>query len=350
MSSINLDGNAIPIINPTWVQRVDSPVICIEHSPNDDVLIIGLDDGYILIFNSKTGEFTDKIKAHEKACSSVKFNKNGNCFVSISEDGSFSIFEKNEITKSFIKFSNNKLSERWLEHVSWSQSDDVIICAGKEVWVYITSTKSMIKLGELSSTITGISWINKNEFVVCAYGGLAIFSILTKSLLEKIPYIGSLISVVVSPGEKYIVASAQDKSIMIWEIKTKKSLIMSGFESKSNYLSFHHKGLSMANACGESISVWDYSNKGPAGKMPVELTSLNGAVTDLKFSRNHDYLLCCNESGVLAFWNPSKSLYPLAISGISEHIINVATWNHTDSVAYIGLQKGIIAAIPMLQP
>jgi len=187
--------------------------------------------------------------------------------------------------------------------------------------------------------------IEKDCFLVSAYGGISIFSLSSKKLIDQIDYTGSLLKTVQSPDRKFLVASSQDKSISIWRMKTKEMMRMTGFDFKTTLIAFHHKGHLMANAYGNNISAWDFSGKGPAGKQPIELTQLNGAITNLVFSNKKNLLLSCTDQGLAAFWNPVKSDVPVAISGVIDQRINVASWNFDDSYIYVGLRNGAIVSI-----
>ena len=135
------------------------------------------------------------------------------------------------------------------------------------------------------------------------YGRVAFFHASTGRLRQKLEWIGSLVSMVLSPDGDIVACGSQDNSVHFWRRSTEQDSMMSGYPGKPSALAFDDTGTLLATGGGEAVTVWSFHGSGPEGTRPGVLEHHVEAVTTLAFARRGMRLASGARDGGVVVWS-----------------------------------------------
>ncbi len=317
----------------------DLDAVACDLDTYESIFAVALENGEVAIFNSSNGSLVKKTEAHQGSALKVRFSYNGEFLASSGEDGFLRIFETNSLDLLF----ENKVGSVWADCLAWSPKHNfVVVSAGKAVIGVDANSKSLVEYPLQTSSVSAIDWLNETTFGLGIYGGLRIYRVSGNKEVRSYDWKGSIVSTLFSPLGNYVACGAQDNSIHIWHLKSGKDFQMTGFTAKSRELSFHHSGNWMANASGNNITIWEFSNGGPAGKSPLVLGPTIDVITRLQYQRNGDLIFSGDRGGALLVWSPRESKSPLAVAGVLDQAVTCARWASDDKAILSALKGGCL--------
>jgi WD40 repeat protein len=204
------------------------------------------------------------------------------------------------------------------------------------VRVWTVDGKPLVEAEPLESTISALAWrADGSGLAAACYGGVHILTFVPGAKVRKLPWNGSLISLVWSPDAKIIACGSQDSSVHFWRLASGQDSQMSGYAAKPKALAFDSESKLLATSGDATVTVWDFRGKGPEGTRPLRLQRHQGLCTQLAFSPKKGVLASGSKDSSVLLWEPRRGSNPTRF-GFLEDEITALKW-HPE-------QRGLLAA------
>ena len=227
-----------------------------------------------------------------------------------------------------VKKHDNTYPDIYINTVSISPNEKYIIIAGTEnkyslflllgeaptakiLLCNLNNPKSIDTLTYHKSRIKHIDFSPNEKYFVTASDdkSIRIWDIKSKLCTDVLNgHIESVNYIDFSPNGKYIVSASDDKSIRIWDIKSKKCTdVLNGHIGSVKAVHFTSEGRYIASASSDkSIRIWDVSSK----KCIDILNGHTKGVSNVEFSPDGSFLVSSSYDGTIRVWE-FKSLQEL---------------------------------------
>ena len=122
---------------------------------------------------------------------------------------------------------------------------------------------------------------------------------------------------------------------------------MSGYPTKTHFLSFTAKGRWLATSGAESIVLWPFHGDGPMGKPPMELAGGDGVMcTAVASHPQHEVVAAGFDDGLLLIAEvASGKVVPVAPPG--QGAISALAWNASGSRLAFGTETGFAGTVDL---
>ena len=298
---------AKPDLTPRWSADLPDYVNALRFAPDGALLAAPTLAGPVAVLEAETGQVCYELAGHRGGTLAVAWSPDGRVLATGGQDGQVRLMRGNTGTLMTVLDGGGG----WVEHLAWSQDGRcVAVAIGKTARFFSASGERLGEVTEHESTITALRWLPQTELVVTAcYGGVQFLQAGQPQPVQRFPWKGSILSLVISPDGKYLASGNQDASVHVWRTKTGEDFQMSGYPTKVTTLAFSPNSRTLATGCGAAILLWDFKGKGPAGKKPQILKGHTGLVTDLTFiqAQGNRRLVSVARDGVLCTWAPHLS-------------------------------------------
>lgn len=193
---------------------------------------------------------------------------------------------------------------RWSARARWSGPERAAIADGRTAVVLDTDGRELWRTAAAPSTVTDLAWLRDGRrLALTAYSGVRCHERHRPDPVAAYSYVGSHLSIAVSPNGRWICTGNQDASIHIWRTRDAVELTMSGYPGKVSRLAFDDTGRWLASDGSPEITVWDFAGKGPDGSKPRMLRA-HDAVTALAWRPGTTATLATGGTeGRVAVWN-----------------------------------------------
>ena len=99
----------------------------------------------------------------------------------------------------------------WVENVAWSPDGKWLAAScSRQVHAYGADGVKIWRSHDHPSTVSAISWSGTEELATACYGRVSFFDAFTGKLRQKLEWMGSLVSMVLSPDGDIVVCGSQD--------------------------------------------------------------------------------------------------------------------------------------------
>jgi WD40 repeat protein len=217
---------------------------------------------------------------------------------------------------------------------------------GKNVLRVLSNGLNGAKHEQLGTVAECVSWSSDGrKLFVGAYGGVWMFQGDARAI-KKFPWKGAPLTVRISPDDKWIATGNQDASLHCWKIVNGSDLQMTGFETKVQHIAWRRSSDHLANASFDTISIWDFSGRGPKGSTPIELSGHAGRIIGLGYLPTRpNILVSAATDGAVCVWKPranGRSLISRFESGLSLSALAISP---SDEVIALGSDDGEVVLV-----
>lgn len=332
----------VPIRPPEWLRPLNDPIAAISGSPDGSRLAALTTDGQLAILEAASGDVIHRFTAHEGGAFQVAWHPKESVIASAGQDGRVRLWDPATGSET----ESIEAGAAWVDNLAWSPSGAYLAAgAGRRLTLWSHARRTVLhNLSDHRSTITALEWRRDERAVaVACYGTVRFYLPESGKIAETLPWKTSLISLALSPDNRWVAAGTQEQSVQIWELPYREGeeLAMSGYPAKVRELAWHHSGRYLATGGGEGIMVWDCGGKGPAGTSPRILEGHTGRVSILRYPLQGHTLASGGQDGNVLFWNAGKSTTALRqVSAGSP--VTALQWNAAAQAVAFGCHDGTV--------
>jgi WD40 repeat protein len=310
----------------------------LRFSPDGQILASGGFDGYIILWNIKTGKSIRAIKSHRATVTEVTFSKEGKYIASSSQDGSANVFET-ETGKKVASFLNrpfiitdsktkngvvvtDTVFQNGVSFVTFSPDSKYVYFAGDNGYVMkgdLTTGKSQsiastnYSDSQWYSNITGGTITADGKYLVLTVGHhVKYLDLKTEKFTQEIFYADAdLNDVVTVPNKNQIAVWSYEGKVTIWDNKSKSPIKSYLVSEPDNYsaASFNKDGTELlTSASGNEAKIWNTQT----GKFIRSLGGHSKIVRLSRFSPNEDIIATGSYDGTIRIWH-KEELEPVTL-------------------------------------
>ncbi|WP_149537934.1 WD40 repeat domain-containing protein [Siccirubricoccus phaeus] len=237
---------------------------------------------------------------------------------------------------------------KWVEHVAAHESGVRAAAVGKQLHLFDAKGEKLKTL-TTPSAVAGIAFDGKGKRVAAShYNGASLWFVAAKEdkarLLE---WKGSHTTIVISPDGTHVVTAMQENALHGWRLSDSQHMRMSGYPSKTKFLSFTARGKWLATSGADSIVIWPFFGGGPMGKAPTELAGGDGVLCSaVACHPQHEIVAAGFADGlVLLAEIASGRVVPVAAPGHGP--VSALGWNASGSHLAFGTETGFAGIVDL---
>ena len=300
MSDLNGDSPE-GVLRRGWSAAVGDYAIAGGWTLRGGALVVGDAAGGVYAFDGTSGAtiWTQR-RVHEGGVLAVAIHPNRPTFATAGQDGRVLVWSAAE---GRIRMALD-VGNTWVENVAWSPDGRWLAAScSRKVHAYGADGVKVWRSHDHPSTVSAIAWSSTEELATACYGQVAFFDALTGERRQKLEWMGSLVSMVLSPDGDIVACGSQDNSVHFWRRSTEQDSMMSGYPAKPSALAFDDTGTLLATGGDEAVTVWSFRGSGPEGTRPGVLEHHAQTVTALAFARRGMRLASGARDGGVVVWS-----------------------------------------------
>jgi hypothetical protein len=237
---------------------------------------------------------------------------------------------------------------KWVEHVAAHESGLRAAAVGKQLHLF-DARGGRLKTLAHPSAVGGIAFDAKGKRVAAShYNGASLWFVAAKDdkprLLE---WKGSHAAIAISPDGTHVVTAMQENALHGWRLSDSQHMRMSGYPSKTRFLSFTARGKWLATSGADSVVIWPFFGGGPMGKAPTELAGGDGVLCSaVACHPQHEVVAAGFADGlVLLAEIASGKVVPVAAPG--HGAISAIGWNAAGTHLAFGTETGFAGMVDL---
>jgi WD40 repeat protein len=309
---------------PQWRVEFGEYVRALDWDKTGKLALVGLANGRMTGVMASDGRSAFDVLAHDGGIKQVAIAPTGDLFCTCGEDSVAKLWSMDgKLVRELEGYDS-----RWVEAVAWAPSGRLLsVAAGRRVRVWSNHGEPLTESEALPSTVTGLAWSGDENVVAAAcYGGVYLLPTLAGATMRLLPWKGSLISIAWSPDGKVIACATQESTVHFWRVASGDDAQMSGYRFKPQSLAWDRDSKLLATSGDDTITVWDFSGRGPEGTQPLQLRGHQALCTRVTFSPDRCVLATAGEDHSVLLWEPRKTRSPIRYAFLEDAVTAIA-WN-----------------------
>lgn len=228
---------------------------------DNERLIAGLGDGRLV---NLTEDGLETLAEHQGALTGLRVLKNGSV-LSAGQDGRLLCISETG-TKELLS-----ASDAWIDALAVSPDGTITAAAiGKEVSVFADG-ELIATFTDHPSTVSGLAFFENNEkLAVSHYNGVSLWSLTELAKPERLSWAGSVVSVSISPDQRYVASATQDREVHIWDIEAGRDFRLGGYQRKVKSIGWATDSSYCYSSGADVVVAWQMTGK-PGSLPPVEI-------------------------------------------------------------------------------
>ena len=336
-------GSPRGVLRPGWSAEVGDYAIAGGWTPRGEALVVADAAGGVYAFDGRSGAtIWAQREAHEGGALALAMQPDRPAFATAGQDGRVLVWSSDEGRVSQAVDVGNG----WVENVAWSPDGQWFAAScSRQVHAYRADGTRIWRSDDHPSTVSAIAWSGTEELATACYGRVTFFDASNGEVRQKLEWMGSLVSMVLSPDGDIVACGSQDNSVHFWRRSTGQDSMMSGYPGKPSALAFDHTGTLLATGGGEAITVWSFRGRGPEGTRPGVLQHHFQTVTALAFARRGMYLASGARDGRVVVWSLGRDGYgdPIGDAPVAD-VVGTLYWRPDGrALAALDAQGGVTA-------
>jgi WD40 repeat protein len=337
MPRIGQHSEATPQL-AVWEVDAGDHVIRLAWAPNAQMLAAATISGPILILDARNGKTIHALPGHTFGNQCISWSFDGCYLATGGQDGYLKLWD----SKSGRELHSLVAGAAWVEQVVFAPNEMLVLSAsGRFLKLWNIEGTCLKSYPVHPSTIYDVQWQPGGlYFSSASYGQLATFRSDQIAPVKTLEWKGSILTLAYSPDGDFMATGNQDASVHFWYRKTGKDLEMSGYPTKVRELSWDSSSRYLATGGSAIVIVWDCSGKGPAGTTPIQLEAHDTLLSAVEFQNNGNLLASGCQAGRVCVWNLKKRS-PLRQWQLGSAITQVR-WSPDDRLLASGSAGGLI--------
>mmetsp|Transcript_71676 Transcript_71676/g.226453 ORF Transcript_71676/g.226453 Transcript_71676/m.226453 type:complete len:463 (+) Transcript_71676:448-1836(+) len=307
-------------LDPVFDTDIDDYVAALDAVGGGDGLIaVASSEGTIHVLSAASGEIVSTFEGHEDGANCIKFSPDGSALASGGWDGMVRVWSLAPDGKSHELLAEEKVETdgrglKLVDAVAFSPDGSLVAAAAgtkiKVLAVPAAGEKATAHaLTPVGSSVSGMQISKDSEVLASCYGGVYCVPVTAEgeaNLGGVYSWQTSIVSLAMSPCEKWIAGGTQDQSVHIWNKETGDDFAMWGYQFKVGQLHWSSDSRYLATAGGSEPNVWDFSGTGPIGSAPIVCMGMLGKITALQMQPGGTLLAGGGNDGGLLLWDVSR--------------------------------------------
>jgi len=277
----------------------------------------------IIVRNIQTGKKIHELNKHRHDISGLNFSPNNQLLASASLDHHVYVWN---LSNGDVQFELEGHTEA-ATCVHFSPDGKLLASGGRDKKVRLwnmANGKFIRSLIGHPAPISAISFSPENTTLASAGGAkmISLWSIETaKQIRTFIGHHGNINAIRFSPDGSILAAACQDKKVYFWQVDNARSLYqMKRHEASVNDVSFLPDGNTVITASDDqSVRIWDVENR----KTIEAIRSYSGSIFSLDFSPNGKAIACGTADNMLMLWSIDQSQPQLMVKGHSGPLTSI---------------------------
>ena len=326
-------------------QSLDAFVVAAAFDRAGKTACFALGDGTVSLLDLAHKDSPKRIPVHDGAILALAAHPTPGNFISGGDDGKFfRISTDGALTKIF------DAGSRWVEHVASFAGEtgkNLLACSvGKLVHVFDESGKKLKSL-EHPSTVTGLVFDARGKRIAAShYNGASLWFVAAKTdSPRKLEWKGSHIALAISPDGDSVMTSMQENALHGWRLSDGQHMRMSGYPSKTKFLSFTRSGKWMATSGADSIVIWPFTGGGPMGKAPTELAGGDDVMCTVVASHPQQEAIAGGFADGLVVLADVASARILPVAAAGRGPVSALAWSPDGTHLALGTETGFSAVV-----
>lgn len=237
---------------------------------------------------------------------------------------------------------------KWVEHVA-SHEGGLRACSVGRALHLFDGKGAALKTLTHPSAVGGIAFDAKGKRVAAShYNGASLWFVQAREdsprLLE---WKGSHAAIAISPDGTHVVTAMQESALHGWRLADGQHMRMSGYPTKTHFLSFTAKGRWLASSGADSVVIWPFFGGGPMGRAPTELAGGDGVIcTAVACHPQHEVVAAGFADGLLLLAEVgSGKVIPVAPPG--QGGISALGWSPSGAHLAFGTETGFAGVVDL---
>jgi WD40 repeat protein len=326
-------------------QSLDAFVVAAAFDRGGKIAAFALGDGTVALVDLANKDAWRRVPVHDGAILALAADAVPDGFVSGGDDGKFlRVAADGALTEIFNGGS------RWVEHVAsfaGEKGKGLLACSiGKLVHVFDESGKKLKTL-EHPSSVTGLVFDARGKRVAAShYNGASLWFVAAKTdSPRKLEWKGSHIALAISPDGDSVMTSMQENALHGWRLSDGQHMRMSGYPSKTHFLSFTRSGKWMASSGADSIVIWPFTGGGPMGKAPTELAGGDDVMCTVVASHPQQEAIAGGFADGLVVLADVASARILPVAAAGRGPVSALAWSPDGTHLALGTETGFAAVV-----
>ena len=262
------DAGPKGVLRQGWNSTVGDYAIAGGWTCGGTLLVVGDAAGGVYAFEGTSGAIRwSNPDIHEGGMMAMAIHPDGGRLATSGQDGRVLIWnaDSGEVIRTI------ELGNGWVENVAWSLDGKWVAASiSRRVHVFDVDGQEIWQSEDHPSTVSTIAWSSGGELSTACYGRVTFFDATSGTVLQKLEWQGSLVSLVLSPDANVVACGSQDNSVHFWRRATGEDSEMHGYPGKPSALAFDEKGSLLATSGSEDVTVWSFEGGGPEGTSSLQ--------------------------------------------------------------------------------
>ena len=331
------------VLRRGWSAEVGDYAIAGGWTSRGEALVVGDAAGGVYAFDGKSGatKWTRR-DAHEGGVLAAASHPNQPAFATAGQDGRILVWSvaEGQVSQAI------DVGNGWVENVAWSPDGRWLAAScSRQVHTYDPDGVEAWQSDDHPSTVSAIAWSGAEELATACYGRVTFFNASTGEPGQKLEWMGSLVSMALSPDGDIVACGSQDNSVHFWRRSTEEDSMMSGYPAKPSALAFDDTGTLLATGGSEAVTVWSFQGSGPEGTRPGVLDVHVRPVSTLAFAPGAMRLASGGRDGGVVVWSLERDGNGNAQgAGTVDDVVSALYWRPDGrALAALDAQGGVTA-------
>jgi WD40 repeat protein len=287
--------------SPIWRLTLSDSAAALALAPDGRRLAVATLAGDVAVADLVTGRLGPTVAKHEGGALAVAWSPSGDALATAGQDGRVCLVGAGgDVAPVYRKFGRG-----WIEHLAWApDGGHLAIAAGRGVHV-VTRTGETVIESAGKRTITALAWFSRTaSLAVAGYGGVRVFSLAKDKPPVDLAWPGVILSLAVSPDDRYVTAGCQERSVQLWTGPS-DGVEISGFDTKVRQVVWNPRGTLFAAVGGPYVPLWAFTGKRPASTKPTILQGHKASIVGVAFL-DDESLASIDEGGRFITWHGQR--------------------------------------------
>ena len=262
IEALAIEDQGVMQVAPGILRTEEAVGANVTHVVQDDErLIAGLGDGRLV---SQSADGLQTLARHKGAISGLQMLKCGS-ILSAGQDGKLLSTTAEQTNVLF------NADDAWIDALAVSTDGTLAaVAVGKQASVY-SDGELIASFSDHPSTVSGMAFFNDNkQLAVSHYNGVSLWSLADLAKPDRLTWAGSVVSVSISPDQRYIASATQDREVHVWDRSTGRDFRLGGYQRKVNSIGWATDSSYIYTSGADVVVAWTMSGN-PGDIPPVEI-------------------------------------------------------------------------------